>query len=445
MNSSRRETIKKGVTLLTGAGIGIPFGEQLFANTRKSAPSDTVNVALIGVRSRGFSVLINHLNLPDTKCVAICDVDENVLKSRAKELSEKFGQYPKQYSDYRKMLENKDIDAVIIGTPDHWHCLPYVHACQQGMDVYVEKPMANSIEECNIMVQAANKYNRVVQVGQQQRSSKHWQEIMEKIGSGSLGKLRKVEIWANFNYGIGSKIVPDEPVPTGVDYDYWLGPAPKRATFNTNRFHSNWRMWWDYGGGLMTDWGVHLVDMGLWAGGLKDDPTKVLAFGKNLSFSDHAHETFDTMSVTWPLQDYIMTWEHTAGTQNGPYDMPYGIRFICDQATILADRAGYRVLAAREEQKEEGIIQEQQYSRENTPFDLHARNFVDCIKDRKKTVCPPETGRQVALFTHMANIAVRTGEYMLDWDGEKNLFTNSTKANEYIVPAYRKPWKLPSL
>ncbi|MDH5397397.1 MAG: Gfo/Idh/MocA family oxidoreductase [Cyclobacteriaceae bacterium] len=445
MDKSRREALKQGVTLATGLGLAGSYGNRLFAIGKKTAPSDRVNLALIGCRNRGYHVLENHLKLADTKCVALCDVDSEVLEKRSAEIKEKYGQKPKVYTDYRKMLENKDIDAVIIGTPDHWHCLQLVHACEAGKDVYVEKPMANSIEECNVMVNATRKYKRVVQVGQQQRSSRHWQEIMKTIQSTKLGKLRKVEMWANFNYGVGGEKVSDSPVPKSVDYNLWLGPAPKRKTFNTGRFHGNWRMWWDYGGGLMTDWGVHLIDMGLWAGPVSGAPQVTLAYGDNLSFPDHARETYDTMSVTWPLTDYIMTWEHTAGTQNGPFDKPYGIRFICDKATILADRSGYKTIPEWDQQRETHQAEAEEVKRYSTEYDMHAGNFIDCIKSREDPICTVEDGRRVALYAHMANIAVRTGELKLQWDDANNRFAGSDKANQYIAPKYREPWVLPQV
>ena len=173
----------------------------------------------------GFGILQHHLSNPGVNCVAMCDIDESVLNEKAGEIKKKFNQAPKLYKDFRKMLEQKDIDAVIIGTPDHWHCLMTVYALQAGKDVYVEKPMANTIAECNIMVKAAKHYNRIVQVGQQQRSSFVFQKAMELIKSGNIGKLRRVNIWANFEYGAGQVIVPDEPVPAGVDFDMWLGPC----------------------------------------------------------------------------------------------------------------------------------------------------------------------------------------------------------------------------
>lgn len=192
-----------------GAGLVGTIGGPFIMNKSKAAPSDIINVGLIGCKNMGFGVLKKHLEFEDARCVAMCDVDENILNERAAEVEKNYAHKPSKYSDFRKLLENKDIDAVIVSTPDHWHCLPMIYACEAGKDVYVEKPMANSIEECNLMVKAANKYKRVVQVGQQQRSGVLWGDIMRTIKSGSLGKLRKVEIWGNFNYGVGGKKVPD--------------------------------------------------------------------------------------------------------------------------------------------------------------------------------------------------------------------------------------------
>ncbi|HEX7583160.1 MAG TPA: Gfo/Idh/MocA family oxidoreductase, partial [Prolixibacteraceae bacterium] len=350
----------------------------------------------------------------------------------------------KLYGDYRKLLENKDLHAVIIGTPDHWHCLPMVNACEAGLDVYVEKPMANSIEECNLMVKAANRYNRVVQVGQQQRSGSHWNKINQMIKSGRIGTLRKVNIWGNFNYGIGLPVTADTPVPPGVDYDMWLGPTPLRS-FNPTRFHGDWRMFWNYGGGLMTDWGVHLIDMALWAKDVTTPPKKILASGANLSFKQNAHETYDTMSVIFEMDDYQITWQHTAGVQNGPWDKMYGMEFVGDNGTILADRGGYKIIPAWDEEKKANKTEPETFDKGGENHQEHARNFIDCIKSRKKPVCTPEIGRAVAIAAHSANIAVRSGENLLLWDESKGRFSNSEKANQYIVPEYRKPWALPKV
>ncbi len=249
---------------------------------------------------------------------------------------------PDLYKDYRKLLDRKDIDAVVIGTPDHWHCLQTVHACEAGKDVYVEKPLANSVTECHIMLKAARKHNRIVQVGQQQRSGLEWKAAMDFIKSGKLGKIRRVNIWANFDYGAGPEKVPDGPVPEGVDYDMWLGPAPLRP-FNKSRFHGWWRMFWDYGGGLMSDWGVHLIDMPLWSFDVQSFPVSVVATGGIFAHRDRALEMADTQNVVYEMNDYLITWEHNGGLEIGPYDQPYGVAWIGTNGTLVADREHWRL------------------------------------------------------------------------------------------------------
>src|ERR1043166_199280 len=185
----------------------------------KAMQNDKITVALIGCNGMGWYNLTDHLKFPEVECVALCDVDENVLNKRAAEVEKMTGKKPKLYKDYRKVLEDKSINAFIIGTPDHWHCLMAVNACEAGKDVYVEKPLANSIAEADVMVKAARKYDRVVQVGQQQRSGRHWQDIVSIVQSGKLGTIRKVKTWAYFSYGSAQPKVPDSPTPSGVDYD----------------------------------------------------------------------------------------------------------------------------------------------------------------------------------------------------------------------------------
>ncbi|MEX0928636.1 MAG: Gfo/Idh/MocA family oxidoreductase, partial [Balneolales bacterium] len=254
MNYTRRTFLKTSGGALAGSAI-TPMG---FPG-RKPA-SDTITVGLIGCRSMGFGVLSNALDLPGVVCGGLCDIDENILKERSAGVEEKTGKSPALFSDYRKLLDDNDIDAVIIGTPDHWHCLQTIHALEAGKHVYVEKPMANSVGECELMVKAASRYGGIVQVGQQQRSGTHWQEVVKVVQSGRLGNIRHVKLWCNFNYGKGPARVADEAVPDGVDYDMWLGPAPARP-FNRNRFHGSWRFFWGHGGGLITDWGAHLLDV----------------------------------------------------------------------------------------------------------------------------------------------------------------------------------------
>ena len=440
METNRREFIKQSA--FTSAGIGLVSIIPSTVWAAKVAPGDKINVALVGCRNMGFGDLSQSLSYPEVNCVALCDVDENVLNEKAAEVRKKYNQDPKLYRDFRKMLEQKDIDAVFIGTPDHWHCLVMVSCLEAGKDVYVEKPMGNSIEECNIMTRAAKKHNQVVQVGQQQRSGFIFKKAMELIKSGNIGTLRKINIWANFEYGLGSKIVPDTPVPQGVDYDLWLGPAPLRP-FNKNRFHGSWRHFWDYGGGLASDWGVHLVDMGLWAKDIIKAPERILTYGDNTSLEKRARETFDTMTICYPKSDFVINYDLTAGLQHGPWDMPYGIAFIGDHATIVTDRNKMTLYPEYDNSTKKFKAEEYQFTEGKDSHREHVRNFLDCIKSRQATVCPPEIGRAAALHVHMANIAARVGEPVLNWDDAKNKFTNSDAANRLITPVYRKPWTLP--
>lgn len=390
----------------------------------------------------GFGILRQHLNTQGVNCAALCDVDENILHAKAAEIESNYNQKPELYKDFRKLLERKDIDAVIIGTPDHWHCLITVYALQAGKHVYVEKPMANTIAELDIMVKAADYYGKVVQVGQQQRSAFIFQKANEMIRQGQIGTLRKVNIWANFYYGIGSEIVPDEPAPPGVDYDMWLGPAPLRP-FNKRRFHGSWRHFWDYGGGLQSDWGVHLVDMGLWAGDITEGPEKTLVYAANTHPAKLARDSFDSMSVCYPKKDFVINWDMTGGLEKGPWDMSYGVAFVGDDATVVTDRSKLIVYPETDIKSKKPKVEAYSFTEGKDSHSQHVRNFLDCIKSGEKPACPPEKGRAAALHVHIANIAARTGESLLIWDESKRCFTNSAAANSLITPEYRQPWKLP--
>ncbi|MGK7396476.1 MAG: Gfo/Idh/MocA family protein [Candidatus Cyclobacteriaceae bacterium M3_2C_046] len=436
----RRRFIKQSVLTSTAMGLAplVSFG-----GNRVSA-NDKINVALVGCRNMGFGILRHAVKNEDVNCVALCDIDSNVLTERAGEIKQNYNPNVKTYKDYRKLLEDKDIDAVIIGTPDHWHCLNMVDSCEAGKDVYVEKPMSNTIEECNIMVKAAKRYDKVVQVGQQQRDNKVFLDCMDLIKSGQIGNLRKVNMWANFNYGVGPEVVPDSPVPAGVDYDMWLGPAPEKP-FNRNRFHGSWRHFWDYGGGLMSDWGVHLLDMGLWAKDLVQAPKKVMTYFDNTYHEKRARETFDTMNVLYPKADFVINWDMTAGVQQGPYDMLYGVAFIGDKGTLVANRSSYQLYPEWNNQEDKPMTRPVEFSGGQESHAQHVRNFLDCIKTRETPSCPPEVGRAAALHAHIPNIAGRVGESILEWDDDNNRFINCEKANELIKPEYRSPWKLPKV
>ena len=442
MTNDRRGFISDTAKIIAASAIpGFVKAARPEKTFQATSANDKIILGLIGARGQGMADLRQALKQPGVECAAICDVDDAVLKERTADIEKIQGKPPKQYKDFRKLLDNKDIDAVMIGTPDHWHCYIMIAACQAGKDVYVEKPLANSIGECDLMVKAVRKYDKVVQVGQQQRSGDHWKVATDMIKGGKLGQFRKSNVWANFNYGVGQTKIPDEPVPAGVDFDMWLGPAPQRS-FNKARFHGSWRMFWDYGGGLLTDWGVHLMDMALWAKDISKPPISVVATGGNFAYPDHAHETFDTMSVSWQMPDYNIAWEHTGGIETGPWGRNYGLAFIGNDASIVIDRGSFDFFPEMQNGQYKVAAMPRQAGHDS--HEVHVKNWIDCLKTRKDPACPIETGKLAALYTHMGNIALRTNS-RVDWNEADNNFGNNTAANKLLMPEYRSPWKLPVL
>ena len=432
---TRRTFIKQSSAIIAG-GLIIPYaiGKNGMSTNLISA-NDKIRVALIGCGNMGWVNLSDFLIHPEVECIALCDIDKNILDSRAEEVIKLRNKKPDLYNDYRKVLERKDIDAVIIGTPDHWHCLQMTDACVAGKDLYVEKPIANSIAECDAMVATAKRYNRVVQVGQQQRSGSHWYEMKQYLDSGKLGKIAKVDVWANFNYGALGLPVPDSAVPEGVDFDRWLGPAPKR-TFNKARFHGSWRMFWDYGGGLLTDWGVHLLDMALWGMNVKGMPNKVISAGGRFAFPENTPETFDTLSVVYVFDNFLIQWNNVAGTETGPYGRNYGLAFKGTNGTLVANREGWEVIP--EGNKVEAV----QFIPDLTDHKKHVANFLTCMKNRDfNTACPIDNGSLCAKYAHLGNISARVGA-CLTYDDSKKTF-NHKEADKLIKPEYRSPWKFP--
>jgi predicted dehydrogenase len=404
--------------------------------------NDKVTLALIGARNMGWSNLTDLLKQPNVVCKTLCDVDKNVLADKSEELVKMGHQKPVLEKDYRKVLEDKDIDAVIVGTPDHWHCLPTVDACEAGKHVYVEKPLSNSIGECNAMLDAARRTGRLVQVGQQQRSGAHWKSAIEFVKSGKLGTIRQVKYWANFNYGAGNRPVPDSDPPEGVDYDRWLGPAPKRP-FNKNRFHGSWRMFRDYGGGLMTDWGVHLIDMGLWAMEVDYAPRSVLSVGGNFANRERALEMPDTLTVLYEMDGFNMVWEHNGGVQQGPYDQLFGVLFMGTNGTLVADRDKWRLFP--EWGGEDWRMPEMEKVESDHKSHInHCENFIRAIRYGDKLAAEIGIGHWAALYAHLGNISYWAAD-RVEYDLKSRRITNSSKADKLVTPDYREPWEFPGI
>jgi predicted dehydrogenase len=433
MNPNRRNFIKNASLLAAGALLPV----EAFSLARTRIPvSDKIRIALIGANGMGFNNLTSFLKNQEIECIALCDVDQHVLDKRTKELTEMNLAAPKHYGDYRKMLENKDIDVVIIGTPDHWHCLQFVDALSAGKHVYVEKPLGNSIAEINIMQQAARRYGNMVQVGQWQRSQPHFVDAVNFLRSGALGRIRTCKAWSYVDWKGPVPVVPDSSVPDGVDYNRWLGPAPQRA-FNKNRFHFTWRWYWEYAGGLMTDWGVHLIDYILY-GMDRSVPASVMAVGGKYAYPDDDMVTPDTMTAVYDFTDFTMIWEHTIGIGLGNWRRPHGMAYIGENGTLVLDRNGWEVIP--EKQKMEAVPLQKNVG---SGLDLHVRNFIDCITNNTPELLHAgiDIGRNVALVAQMGNIAYRTGEKVY-WDDQKQLF-NKAEANALITPEYHNGYSLP--
>ncbi len=433
MNATRRNFIKTASVL--AAGSLLPVDALPKAGIRVS-PADKIQVGLIGARSQGYSNLASFLKNPEVECVAISDIDNSFLASRSADVEKLGFAKPKLYGDYRKMLENKDIDIVIIGTPDHWHCLQFVDSLEAGKHVYVEKPLGNSIAEINIMHKAAKKHGKMVQVGQWQRSQPHFVDAINYLKSGKLGRIRTCKAWSYVDWKGAVPKVPDSAVPEGVDYNTWLGPAPRRP-FNLNRFHFTWRWYWEYGNGLMTDWGVHLIDYILYGMG-KTIPSSVMAIGGKYAFPEDDMVTPDTMTAVYDFNDFTMIWEHTIGIGLGNWKRPHGMSYIGENGTLVLDRSGWEVFP--EKQKIEAVPLQKNVG---SGLDLHVRNFLDCVKNNTpaKLNAGIDIGRSVALVAQMGNIAYRTGEKVV-WDDAKQLFKTKT-ANKLITPVYYNGYKLP--
>ena len=437
MKQTRRSFLGTSAKATAALGISSAIPWQSLANTKGVAPSDRLNVAAIGINGMGWEDLKNLIKVPGAQVVALCDVDENVLNKRKDELA-KGGKQVKTYSNYRKLLENKDIDVVVIGTPDHWHCLQMVEACSAGKDVYVEKPAGNSIQECNVMVAAQKRYSKAVQVGQWQRSVPHFVDALNFIKTGKLGKIRTVKAWAYQGWMSPMTAKPDGPTPPGVDYNLWLGPAPMRP-FNPNRFHFNFRWYWDYAGGLMTDWGVHLIDYALLGMNAKF-PKSAAALGGKYAYPDGPEETPDTLTTLFEFDDYNLIWEHAQGISNGQYGRDHGIAYIGNNGTLVLDRGGWEVIP--DEKRMEAVPFQ---PNKGSGLENHMINFVEAIKSREfnKLACPIQDGAHVAKVCQMGNISYKTGGRVM-WDATQEKFADE-KANSLVNARYNNGYSVPQV
>lgn len=446
MKVTRRDFVKKtavaaaSVGAAASLGAGATFGAPAIWTGFSGMPSDQLRFGAIGINGMGGGNVGSFLKQENLVCAALCDVDAGVLEKRAVQFGERQGARPDTYEDYRTLLERKDLDFVMIGTPDHWHCLQAVHAMESGKHVYVEKPLSNSIGECDIMLAAARHHGKLVQMGQWQRSGPHWRNAVDFVHSGALGNIRTVKAWAYQGWMKPVPIYPDEAVPAGVNYDMWLGPMPLRP-FNKNRFHFNFRWFWDYAGGLMTDWGVHIIDYALY-GMNAPYPTSVMASGGKFAYPDDASETPDTLQAVFEFDGFTMLWEHATGIDLGPYGKNHGVAFIGNNGTLVVNRAGWEVIA--EDDQNKPLMEVPAPEKQNgNDLDRHTVNFVNAIRSGEALHAPVEVGHKAAVVAHMGNVAFKTGRKVY-WDQSIRQFKGDEEANTIIKPTYRAPWTVPN-
>ncbi len=413
---------------------------------RAAGANDRINVAVIGVRGRGQGHVAEYAKRPDAAVAAVCDID-TANNERAVQLALKLqAGKPKEYRDIRQVLDDKNIDAVSIATCNHWHALAAIWACQAGKDVYVEKPASHNIWEGRQMVEAARKYGRIVQVGHQSRSTEHKKRAIELLRQGVIGKLYMAKgLCFKRRPSIGKHA--DGPVPPGVDYNAWLGPAPARP-FNPNRFHYNWHWFWDYGNGDIGNQGVHEMDIARWGLGKNALPRAVSSSGGRFAYDDD-QETPNTQLATFEYDDCHLVFEVRGlltGIEAGIGPEPGSLNsigniFFGSDGYMTVDMAGFKVYLGEKREPGPAMKHAEPRQWDTSP---HIENFLKAVRSRKHTdlTCDVAEGRLSAALCHLANVSYRVGR-KLDFDPARETFGNDKEANRLLTREYRVPFVVP--
>ena len=433
MNSkhTRRQFLQAtGSVSALGATItGLPLfvSSRAFAKGNRPAPSDRIGIGFIGVGNRAGGNIKGITQFPQADIVAVCEVDSSRLAAAKLNVEKKSNRACSTYSDYRRLLENKDVDAVVITTPDHWHALQSIHACQAGKDVYCEKPLTLTINEGKAMVAAARMHRRIVQTGSQQRSEGEFRRACELVRSGKIGKVHTVRAGiskVNFK-GPG---VADSAPPKELDFDLWLGPAPLRP-YNEKHVHYNFRFFWDYAGGQMTNWGAHHLDIAQWGLGMDESgPISIEAHGTRYN-DEGLFEVPEWCEVTYKYAD--------GTTLICGQGQPGGTTFEGDKGKVHVSRKGMTCTPPELGNSEPAANDVRLYESAD-----HHGNFLDCVKSRKLPICDVAIGHRSATVCHLGNLAVRTGR-KLTWDPAKEEIVGDAATASMLERAYREPWTLP--
>ncbi|MCG3195671.1 MAG: Gfo/Idh/MocA family oxidoreductase [Candidatus Omnitrophica bacterium] len=423
----RRDFLKKTVQ---GAAALATASDPLARAARAAvSPNEKVTLAVIGCGGMGG----RHLEIlsanPEVNVAAVCDVYKPRYLDWADKVEKLSGKKPDGYQDFRNVLDRKDIDAVFVVTPDHWHPLLTILACQAAKDVYVEKPVCTVVEEGRAMVETARRYGRVVQAGTQQRSMPVFQEAIKVLRSGRLGQITNATAWVGVNeWGVGEN---PGPIPEGLDWDLWLGPAPYVPYSRERQF--GFMGWWDYArGGQLTNWGIHLMDIVQWGIG-QDRPLSVCALGGSYRGGAGA-DNHETIEAFFEYPDCTVTWEQRPWNIHA--NKGYGIKFQGTEGQLFVDRSTVVVKPDKLGIKE--IVGEPEKSWANPE---HHANFFHCIRTRERPVADIEQGFRSTTAVLLAGIALKT-KRKLYWDGDAERFLRDEQANRYLSRPYRPPWHL---
>ncbi len=430
MKNQNRRTFLKTTGTVLAAGCLPGF------NATALGANEKIVLALIGGNNQGRGDALGAIQ-DGAEIKTFCDVDDAVPNKTGAALAKAQGKQPVLEKDFRRVLEDKEIDGVIIATPDHWHAIPTLLACQAGKDVYIEKPLSHTIHEGHLMRDAARKFNRIVQVGTQRRSGAHYRSAVEYAASGKLGKVCLVKAWmCQVRGSIGNP--PDSPVPPGVDYDVWLGPAPKRP-FNKNRFHYNWRFFWDYGNTELGNQGVHMLDVALWGiqamRGVANCLPKHVSGSSGIYWLNDAKEVPDTQVMTYDYGDLVLVWElHSFQTSLPIEGTVAGTAFYGTDAALVVEGSGWRVHTKKGEPVRS----------EKASGGSHTRNFLECVKSRKRPNADVELGRLSTTICHLGNICTRL-QRDIRFDPKAEDFGDDQAANALLTKSYRAPYTLPKV
>ncbi len=402
--------------------------------TAGRAANDRVRVGVVGLRSRGTEVAREFARNKGAEVVAVCDIDDANFGKAVEGVEKDGGKAPRTEKDFRRLLDDKEIDVIVNATPDHWHALIAVLACQAGKDVYTEKPASHNVVEGRRMVQAARKYNRVVQLGTQRRSMDHVKEAIALINAGTLGKVGMARAWIHQQRKpIGHGVVG--PVPKGVDYAMWQGPALDRP-FMANHFHYNWHWFWNWGTGELGNNGIHGLDVARWGLGV-DAPKTVSSSGGKFVFDDD-QEVPDTQIVTYEFPDSCLVWEHRMWSKHGIDGLTFGIAFYGNKGTLVIDEKGWRV-----EDPDGGKPEKPLSGKAANGVASHVQNFLDCVRSREKPNADIETGHLSTRLCHLGNIAYRTGR-KLTFDASREAFVDAPEADKLLSREYSSRFEMPS-